>query len=172
MKANIYLILFLLTGIVLTSCKKDKIAYQNDFNKSFDAWINFKASAGNAYRYGIQSSSWTGHSSVTTITVKGGKIVQRSYIAKGIHPTTKEIVILAEWKEEGSQLGTHDAGYPLRTLDEIYQEAKDNWLQKRDNADTYFEAKNNGMISSCGYVENNCADDCFMGISISFIEKI
>jgi len=45
-------------------------------------------------------------------------------------------------------------------------------LLKRDNVTTYFEAKNNGMISSCGYWPNNCADDCFTGVSITLIEAL
>lgn len=37
---------------------------------------------------------------------------------------------------------------------------------------TYFETKNNGLISTCGYVENTCADDCFIDITITRIAKL
>lgn len=33
----------------------------------------------------------------------------------------------------------------------------------------YFEVKNRGMISTCGYVKKGCMDDCFTGIKISNI---
>lgn len=172
MKAHIYLFLVLLTGILFTSCKKDNIAYKSDFNKSSDAWINFKASSGNSYRYGISSSSWTGYSTATTVTIKNGKVVQRSFVAKAINRTTNQTVVVQEWSEAENQLGSHEGVAPLWTLDDIYKEAKDNWLRKRSNTDTYFEAKNNGMISSCGFVDKNCQDDCFQGIHINFIEKM
>jgi hypothetical protein len=55
-------------------------------------------------------------------------------------------------------------------LDEIYEKARSNWLKKRGNAKTYFEAKNDGLISSCGYAEDGCQDDCFNGINITSIE--
>jgi len=41
--------------------------------------------------------------------------------------------------------------------------------KKRKDASVYFEAKNNGMISSCGYVQDGCMDDCFNGINIASI---
>lgn len=172
MKANIYLFLVLLTGILFTSCKKDSIAYKSDFNKSSDAWVNFRASSGNSYRYGISASSWTGYSTATTVTVKNGKVVQRSFVAKSVNPLTHQTVVVQEWDETESQLGSHEGIAPIWTLDDIYKEAKNNWLQKRSNAETFFESNNSGMISSCGFVEKNCQDDCFQGIKISFIEKI
>ncbi|MEI3802664.1 MULTISPECIES: hypothetical protein [unclassified Chitinophaga] len=169
MKANIYFFLLL---ILFTSCKKDNIAYKSDFNKSYQAWINFKESSGNSYRYAIATSSWTGSSSETIITVKEGKVIQRSYIAKNLIPATNQLEIIEEWMEDESKLGSHERGATFRTLDEIYKEVKDKWLLKRDHADTYFESGNNGMISTCGFVEKGCQDDCFQGVHINFIEKI
>jgi hypothetical protein len=79
-----------------------------------------------------------------------------------------------EWRERKIELGIHTqaAAGSLWTLDEVYAKAKDEWLVKRDDATTYFETKNNGMISSCGFVPNNCQDDCFRGVSIRSIEAI
>ncbi|WP_212001848.1 hypothetical protein [Chitinophaga sp. HK235] len=169
---NVYLFILMLTGVLFVSCKKDKIAYDNDFKKSYDTWINFKASSNNTYRYGVSFASWTGSSSVTVITVKEGKVIERSYTAKHRDPATNQVVTNEEWTEDESALGSHIPGFSMLTLDEIYKKAKDEWLIKRDNANNYFEAKNDGMISSCGYVENTCADDCSVGVNIIFIEKI
>jgi hypothetical protein len=33
----------------------------------------------------------------------------------------------------------------------------------------YFEAETDGLLSSCGYVEDGCQDDCFVGIHIAGI---
>lgn len=170
---KMYYFIFALLTIVIASCNKDTIAYGNNYDKSYRAWLNFKDSSGNSYRYLVAQGSWTGYGAETIVTVKNGKIVQRSFVAK-IHANngTNAATILEQWNEDETQLSTHQNGAALLTLDDLYKEAKQNWLVKRDNADTYFEAKNHGMISSCGYVPNGCMDDCFNGINISFIEAI
>lgn len=79
-----------------------------------------------------------------------------------------------QWTEEGADLGLHEqtpASW-LYTLDEVYETARTVWLKKRHDASISFEAKNNGLISSAGFVPNNCMDDCFSGISIRSIEAI
>ncbi|MBX2951327.1 MAG: hypothetical protein KF870_02405 [Leadbetterella sp.] len=79
-----------------------------------------------------------------------------------------------EWEEKGVEVGTHtgtSASSPI-TLDSIYQQARNEWLRERENVTTYFEARNEGLISSAGYVEDNCADDCFRGVNIRLIEKL
>lgn len=79
-----------------------------------------------------------------------------------------------QWEEKGVEVGTHTgtaASAPV-TLDSIYQLARTEWLRERENVTTYFETRNDGLISSAGYVENNCADDCFIGINIRLVEKI
>ncbi|QEC53815.1 hypothetical protein EDD80_11653 [Anseongella ginsenosidimutans] len=78
------------------------------------------------------------------------------------------------WVEEGDEVGTRGpaAAAPPRTLDEIYEAARKVWLIKRDDAKTYFEANNDGLLSSCGFVMNGCQDDCFNGITITFIKKL
>lgn len=86
----------------------------------------------------------------------------------------KELGEVLQWTEAGSTVGTHinTPACQYLTLDAIYDEAKNNWLKKKDNVNTYFETNNNGMISNCGYVETGCADDCFRGINISLIQSL
>lgn len=88
--------------------------------------------------------------------------------------TGKDIGEYLSWTETGAMVGTH-TGTPASgylTLDQVYEKAKNDWLKKRSGTTTYFEAKNNGLISSCGYVPDNCADDCFTGINITLIEAL
>jgi hypothetical protein len=96
------------------------------------------------------------------------------HVLQELHDRKIEILDYLEWSERKIELGTHSdtPAAALWTLDQIYVKAKDEWLVKRDNITTYFEAGNAGMLSSCGYVENNCADDCFTGISIRLIEAL
>ncbi|SHF25402.1 hypothetical protein [Pedobacter caeni] len=171
MKPNHYLLLnLLIVTMILTSCKKNNIEHENDFDKSFKAWTDFKASSDNSYHYTVSTVSWTGLSTETQVTVKNGKPIQRSYLAKSVRSTPKnEVTIHEQWTEDEAKLNTHPNQFKAVTLDEIYQKAKTVWLLKKKNAKSYLETKNNGMISSCGYIEENCADDCFVGINIESI---
>ncbi|AWO02090.1 hypothetical protein DLD77_10475 [Chitinophaga alhagiae] len=171
MNPKFYVFILLLAGIVSASCKKDMV-YGSQYERSFKAWESFKATSGNSYRYMVSFGSWTGYSTETVITVEKGEVVARSFVARSFADrTSNQVVIREEWEEGTDNLGTHDNGFAPATLDEIYHRAKTDWLRKRKDAQTYFETKNNGMISSCGYVTDGCQDDCFNGVTIGFIEK-
>lgn len=165
--------LFLLATILILTqgCNKSEIVYQSKFDKSFAAWQKFKKNSGNSYEYQVRTMSWTGHGSTTTITVKQGIVVKRIY--KGIFPYPEEADSLPPealgFVEEGDQVNAHNLGAPGITLDEVYHRAKTIWLIRRSDASSYFEAENNGMISTCGFVTDGCADDCFNGIHIDYI---
>ncbi|RAJ30211.1 hypothetical protein [Pedobacter cryoconitis] len=172
-RTNTLILLFMfLTLTVFTSCKKS-IDHKNDFDRSHDSWMSFKKSSNNSYSYQVSSLSWTGTNSETVITIKNGKVTNRSYVytipgeTQGSQPIVKN-----EWQEDQSKLNTHSTGAATLTLDEVYQKAKTEWLLKRKDAETYFEANNNGMISTCGYVNNGCQDDCFNGIKIVSILEL
>ena len=169
MKNNFCLsLLGLLLVSLMFSCDKTDIDFENDFEKSQKAWKAFKKSSGNSYKYTVVFSSWAGMRSETTITVSNGKIVQREY--KYSKRENLTVIDEFQWIENENEINTHkDAGAEPLTLDEIYAKAESDWLVKRDKATTYFEAKNDGMISSCGYVNDGCQDDCFNGIKISYI---
>lgn len=171
MKAKIYLLLFFLLGSLIVSCKKD-LAYKNKYEDSYHAWLKFKKASGNSYRYLVATGSWTGAFSDMVITVKNGIVVQRDFTSGNIDPETHQRILRETWTEGEDEINTHEGYAPAMTLDEVYHKAKTDWLKKRDHADTYFEAANQGMISSCGYVEKGCQDDCFIGISISYIRGI
>lgn len=78
------------------------------------------------------------------------------------------------WTEEGDEVGTRSSSPAAspRTLDEIYETARNVWLMKRDDAHTSFEADNDGLLSACGFVVKGCQDDCFNGIRIASIEAL
>lgn len=171
MKINLYPIIMLFFLSLFVSCKKD-IDYGKDFAGSEQAWKEFKAASGNSYRYMVRHSSLAGFVDETSVTVEKGQVVGRSYLSRVRRDSSSQLVVSEQWEEDASSLGSHKGSAEPLTLDEIYSLAKNNWLKKRKNAYTYFEAKNNGMISLCGYVEDGCVDDCFIGISIGYIEKL
>jgi len=169
-KAHSFAII-LLMAVLFTSCEKNGIDFSSEFQKSFRTWLDFKASSGNSYRYTIEFGSWVGFSTETTITIQSGKPTHRSYVRRA-RDQNNAIVIQEQWEEDESTLNTHEYGAAPITLDAIYSKARTDWLQKRENATSFFEAKNAGMISTCGYVPSACADDCFTGIHISSIERL
>lgn len=174
MKSKFYFIALLLVGSLSSSCEKDDLNYQNDFENSRDAWLDFKKSANNSYKYKVTAGSWAGSSWETVITVAKGKIIQRHFkytVTEGLADTIPEEEL--EWTESENEIGSHEfQGADALTLDKIYDKAQQEWLIKRENSKTYFEAKNDGLISMCGYIENTCADDCFVGITIKSIERL
>ncbi|WP_343688911.1 hypothetical protein [Chitinophaga sp.] len=167
---NVYPVILLLTLFLFTSCSK--IEHGDEFTRSKDVYVAFKASSKNNYEYVVITSSWVGSSTATTMTIQNGKVVGRSYVAKQIITSGGSPVVVREWTEGADSLGTHVDGATMLTLDDVYERAQKEWLKKREDADVYFEAKNSGMISNAGYVERKCADDCFRGISISSIKKL
>ncbi len=162
--------LFIFSILLLTSCSSDEdINYSKDFEKSKKTWLKFKEDFGNSYEYVVQGGSGlTSYGWKTTIKVVEGKIIQRhfKYIGNTDGIPKEELL---EWTENETEINSHKQGAGALTLDEIYEKAEKEWLVKRKNTTTYFEAKNDGLISSCGYVEEGCMDDCFIGIRIASI---
>ena len=174
MKSRIFTLL-LLAGTLLTSCDDD-MEFGSAYQKSYQAWRAFKESSDNTYTYKVTGSSWVGLSWETIMTVTEGSVTQRefrfTYIEAGSGITIPEED--REWVETGSELGSHDMGpaASVRTMDQIYKKAKEDWLQERKSTVTYFETENDGLISLCGYATKGCADDCFRGIRIASIEAL
>ncbi|OOG73434.1 hypothetical protein [Flavobacterium sp. A45] len=171
MKNRIYLIALLLIGGLISSCESDDVD-QNEFQNSVKVLSDFKKSTNNSYRYIVTGVSWVGTAWETTITISGGKAIQRHFKYTNTQGLRNDIPKEElEWTENGNEIGSHkNIAATALTLDEIYNKAEQEWLIKRDNAKTYFETKNNGLISICGYIENGCQDDCFIGIHIKNIE--
>ena len=175
MKHTIYSLSLIFLALLFTGCNKENITQKSDFEKSQNEWKKFKKYSGNSYQYTALRTSWVGMSFQTVITVKKGKVVRRKFT--WIVPddwTTQIPEDQKEWTENENEINDHQqsGAADAITLDEVYDKAKNDWLKKRDNVTTYFEAKNNGLISSCGYRDNNCADDCFVGINITSISPL
>ena len=176
MKFKIYFITLLSIASLVLSCESDdSLNYQNDFENSQEAWLNFKESSNNSYKYVIPGGTLSSPSWETTITVSNGVIIERDF-----KYTTGDLSLIPEdqleWTENESEINSSEhedtAAYYALTLDDIYDKAEQEWLIKRKDATTYFESNNNGLISSCGYVMNGCADSCFTGIGIKSIETL
>lgn len=177
MKNKIYFITLLLIDSLISSCSSDDdLNYQNDFENSRKAWLSFKESSDNSYKYVVLGGSvFTTYGWETTVTVSNGTIIERDFKytsgAENFIPKDE-----LEWTENENEINNQEHEYTSAatalTLDEIYTKAEQEWLIKRKNTTTNFESKNNGLISTCGYFKNDCLDDCFVGITIKSIEAL
>ena len=169
---NLYAIIILTITVFLSACKKDVVT--SDYDKSYVAWSNFKNSSNNSYAYTEHSGSVFGSYTETKITVKSGIITTREFVSGNYKPNTNVLIITKTWTENVGSLNTHgNEGFELLTLDQVYNKAKTVWLKadpKQNNI--YFEYKNNGLISSAGFVPKGCQDDCFNGVSIKDINPL
>lgn len=164
------LFLIIIASLFIFSCKKDpavnakKESGNLNYDQSYNAWSSYKKSINNSYSYTSSYGSFTGIGTQITIKVSNGSIVSRDFLEQN------SIAVIKQWHEDQGSLGSHPEGGDLMTIDDVYAKAKNLWLKADPKINTiYFETKNNGLISTCGYYPNNCADDCFTGINITSI---
>lgn len=107
-----------------------------------------------------------------THTLVKQAFLEQGYIVSGLESYPHaDLAAVAQWVEEGQELGVNgnSRAAVLWTLDEVYSFAKISWLREGTDGKRIFEANNNGMISSVGFIVNNCMDDCFNGVHICCI---
>ena len=78
MRLKNLLFLFLIT-FLSSSCEKDDIEFNSEYESSLKAFNTFKAQNNNSYRYVESGYTYDGFSWETTITVKNGTVVKREY---------------------------------------------------------------------------------------------
>lgn len=144
----------------------------NDYTKSHLKWLSEKQKHNNSYTYVISFTSWAGFGENTSITIKEGEIISRTYeLWRYEQGGSSKKIIESSWREVKNEINSHLEGAQAQTLDQIYTTCSQDWLKKNTKTNIiYFEGKNNGLISLCGYVPKNCADDCLTGVTISSIE--
>lgn len=91
---------------------------------SLKVWEKAKEECGGEYSYRVPKFSAFGFGSITTVTVKGDKVVERKYEEKGVREGDKPAELKEKWVESGKDIGTHKEGAEARTLDELYAVAK------------------------------------------------
>ncbi|UYQ95847.1 hypothetical protein MKQ68_12120 [Chitinophaga horti] len=165
------LILVLFAGLP-GGCSKEDIAHESAYQQSFKAWQTFKKASDNSYRFMVKSGSWNGYGSETTFTIEKGVVTGRHHKSTIMDGGTGAVTVRNEWTEDASTLNTHDGALEPMTLDDVYHQAKTDLLTKRSKTTPYFEAKNDGLISTVGYTMEECVDDCFVGLRIVSITKL
>lgn len=143
------------------------------YNVSFDHWTALKQQNGNSYRYQTSFTSWVGFGNVTEIEVENGVVISRTYREFEMDEQTGQSDTVEVYIENSVSIGTHQEGTEPVTIDELYTSCASDYLtvdQKTNKI--YFETGDGGLMTLCGYVPNNCADDCFSGIRINAFDWI
>ena len=107
----------------------------------------------------------------TTIKVKNGKVISRSYKQTGLFHDPD--LVLDSWEENTPRdIESHDGQYgtdisPAVNLDKIYAYCKNNILNQEqdlasgeDSNSTAFETFENGVITCCAFYVGPCARFC------------
>lgn len=148
------------------------ISKSHSFQESLNTWNTLKTNKGNSYKYTIEFVSYIGFGNRTEIEVDNGKVISRKYedfLTEGamIKPA------LTMYTETENELGLHTKGAPIKTIDELYETCIGEYLIVDANTNYIsFLTNDVGILSDCGYSQKNCADDCFVGVSISNFEWI
>jgi hypothetical protein len=177
MKISNCFILFLFCNTLLSCSSNDtdrgEITGESgvSYNDSRTMWKELKAQNDETYNYTMSFISWSGFGSRTTITVKDGLVSKREYLYfEQILNEVSELeeVEIESYTEAGEEIGSNSEGFDPLLIDELYETCISEYLiVNTDENDIYFNTNDAGIISSCGFVEKGCVDDCFIGFRIS-----
>lgn len=180
-------ILYIAAFFLIFSCESNDDAPENQlsalttlesqdgrsYTESIDAWNALKTNNGNSYSYQITFISFTGFGSITELTVTNNVVTSRIYQEFSTDQMTGERDIIDSFTETGSQLGSNQKGATPLTIDQLYTTCAADYLVVDENENTiYFQTATNGLMTLCGFFPNNCADDCFEGITISAFDWV
>lgn len=165
-------LLMLVLVMLISSCNRQAVPPANNvppeaerLEESLTDWRILKETNGGDYQYDVRFASWVGFSDTTTLEVRGDEVVLRRYEARDAEGTVTE-----SWTETGTELGSHDNGAPLRTIEVLYAVCRNEVLtQNRSENTIHLEFGDDGVLEYCQYVPKNCADDCARGVSINDI---
>lgn len=162
--------------LVLSACKKDThlsvlttLTGESGitYDESLEKWNALKALNGDSYIYQSTFVSWTGSGTITEIRVENGVATRRKYQAFETSGVKGERTVISSYVEEERELGRDERGARPLTIDELYATCAKEYLIADTELNTLlFNTDSRGLMSLCGYVPDNCLDDCFQGVNI------
>lgn len=185
---KLFLNFLLASTLLLTSCDSDDDTTNTDslstltdlngetglsYDESLSKWTGLKTDNGRSYIYQTDIISFTGDGSTTEIKVINNSVVSRVYQSFTINGETGERTITDTYSENEAALGTNQEGAAPLTIDELYNSCASEYLVvDQENNTIYLQTEVNGLLTLCGFTPNNCADDCFTGVSIKAFDWI
>lgn len=145
--------------------KKEKL------NQSHQRWLKLKEECNGNYSYNVRWSSWAGFGNATTIVVKDNKVIERRFESYGAPNPDGRPIDKNRWTEKGDFIGSNNKGYPPRTIDDLYKEAKsltDEPIPPFHRA--VIRLNKQGLLLSCFIQDTRIADDApIKGVNITSI---
>ncbi len=132
------------------------------FKNSYKNWQQLKDKHNANYSYERDSLSPEGFHSSTKITVIDDQVEFRDFFEwqQGNTPTLT-------WTEDFAQLGTHDQGASVKTVDQLYQQCKNQILsQPQTDFAITFKVDQINILQQCSYTRLSCTSQCTKGIRI------
>ena len=167
------LMLLVVFSVVVSTLMAAEVSDQEKFDSGLKTWKALKKKCKGNYSYTVSWFSAFGFGHSTEITVRDNKVISRKYKALGApNPPNAQAAVVETWMETGKTLGSHKKGAPVKTLDELYAEAKkvmEKNLTPRERR--YVRLNKQGLLTSCYTVDTGILDDAPRnGIQISNIK--
>ncbi|TYP98705.1 hypothetical protein C7447_10220 [Tenacibaculum adriaticum] len=143
------------------------------FNENLEKWNELKIENGNSYTYKIRRSSVFGHTQTTTLVIQNDKVIARSFESykPDLDSDDFNLILIETYDENESNLGENTNGAELKLIEDYYNDCSSEYLiVTTNNKIITFSTSDSGIITSCGYRDKRCADDCFIGYTISDFE--
>ena len=113
------------------------------------------------YTFRMGSSSFSGSTMSTVLTVEDSVVVQRAFEGMSVGGSVES------WVETSGSIGSHEWGHAPQTLDEHYQLCAERISSTDPRVDLVtlrFDAR--GVLEFCLVTPTRCQDDCSSGSSI------
>lgn len=155
---------------VKTDSVKNKDPNIVEYEKSLNIWNKLKKQYNDSYTYESSFQSYSGYRNNTKIEVKNGIPVFRSY-EEFMFQGPNDIKKLDSFVENTKNLNSNQKGVLAITIDEIYQQCINNYLNVDPKVNNIsFKVDSNGIMTYCGYTPENCMDDCNKSVKIEKLE--
>ena len=132
------------------------------FRNSYNNWQQLKKAHNSFYSYERDTLTKGGFYSSTKITVIDDQVEYRDFFEwqQGNTPTLT-------WSEDYAQLGTHDQGTSVKTIDELYDQCKNQILnQPPSQYSITFKVDQLNVLQQCSSTQISCSTGCTQGIRI------
>jgi hypothetical protein len=163
----------LFVAMALVGCSSSDIIRDQDknftgkyitkaFNSSYQSWLDLKHKHHANYSYERDTVSSTNFYSSTKLTIKNGQVEYRDFFEWQAGNTPK-----LSWSESFSELNLHTQGASAKTLDQLYQQCKNQILTKpKAQHKITLSVDRFNILQQCSYTVNNCSTNCTKGIRI------
>ena len=130
---------------------------------SLRTWSKLKRQYGANYSYERHVTTSSGHNNNTILHIEDDRVEYRDYFEwqEGYMPTLS-------WSESFADLGRHNQGAAIKTIDQLYVQCQQQILSKpRADFSIQLALDQFNILKQCSSIKIACVTDCKQGIRIS-----